>query len=161
MWPACSAMRMWTARSGPSNCARASSRSSVDPDLRRARGTPGRLVIAAPQPGPKPLAADGPGFSVTIDHDIGKCHAGGGVKQLLTQRHLGEHVGAVRPALTVRGMAPDFDAPSAAAPCAGGSGSIRPSSMRVCFQSFRATLIGSMPACFHHDSSLPARCTAR
>src|SRR5438132_1253228 len=30
MWPACSAMRTWTARSEPSNCARASSRSRAE-----------------------------------------------------------------------------------------------------------------------------------
>jgi hypothetical protein len=51
------------------------------------------LVIAATQPAPKALAADGPGFPVTIHQKIGKGGAGGGVKQLLTHRNLGEHVG--------------------------------------------------------------------
>jgi hypothetical protein len=30
---------------------------------------------------------------VTIDHDIGECGTGGGVKQLLTWRHVDEHIG--------------------------------------------------------------------
>src|SRR5262249_42489666 len=34
-------------------------------------------------------------------------------------------------------------------------------SPRVSFQSLRATLIGSMPACFHHARSSRERCTAR
>jgi hypothetical protein len=43
----CSAVRMWTVRSGPSNWARASSRIERRPDLRCGRGFPGRLVMAA------------------------------------------------------------------------------------------------------------------
>src|SRR5262249_61088443 len=35
----------------------------------------------------------GPGFSVAVHDDIGKCGARGRVKQLLTERHLGEHIG--------------------------------------------------------------------
>src|SRR5262249_37695228 len=57
-----------------------------------ARGASGRLVIAAPQPAPKPFAADGPGFSVAVDQVIGKCGAGGGVKQPLAERHVHEHI---------------------------------------------------------------------
>jgi hypothetical protein len=30
---------------------------------------------------------------MTIDQEIGVCTAGGGVKELLTRRNLGEHVG--------------------------------------------------------------------
>ena len=62
------------------------------PDLRCARGLPGRLVIATAQPGPKPFAADRPGFSVALDDDIGKCGADSGVKQLLTPRDVDEHI---------------------------------------------------------------------
>jgi hypothetical protein len=51
------------------------------------------LVIAATQPTAKALAPDRPGFPVTIDQEIGKGGAGGGVKELLTRRNLGEHVG--------------------------------------------------------------------
>jgi choline dehydrogenase-like flavoprotein len=43
----CSAVRMRTVRSGPSNCARASSRSSADLISAAGRGFPGRLVMAA------------------------------------------------------------------------------------------------------------------
>src|SRR5262249_47461515 len=51
------------------------------------------FVIAATQPAAKLLAANGPGFSVTVDRDICKCGAGVGVKQLLTWRHIDEHIG--------------------------------------------------------------------
>jgi hypothetical protein len=50
--------------------------------------------VAATQPAAKALAADWPGFPVTIDQQIGKGGAGGGVKQLLTRRNLGEHIDA-------------------------------------------------------------------
>jgi hypothetical protein len=40
------------------------------------------LVVFPPQPGPKAAAANGPGFSVSIDHEIGKRRAIGAVKQL-------------------------------------------------------------------------------
>jgi hypothetical protein len=53
------------------------------------------------------------------------------------------------------------EARSGAAPCSMGSRSIRPSSMRLCFQSLRATLIGSMPVRVHQACSSPTRCTAR
>ena len=54
----------------------------------RLRRSPARSA----QPGPKPFAADRPGFSVTLDDDIGKGGAGSGVKQLLTQRDVDEHI---------------------------------------------------------------------
>ena len=38
------------------------------------------------QPGPQALASDWPGFSVTADRQIGKCGAGGGVKDLDNRR---------------------------------------------------------------------------
>jgi succinyl-CoA synthetase beta subunit len=50
------------------------------------------FVIAAAQPAAKALAADGPGFPVTIDQDIGKRGAGGGVKQVITPHYVAEHV---------------------------------------------------------------------
>jgi hypothetical protein len=46
-------------------------------DGRCARGLPGRRVTAAPQPTSKPFAADGPGFPVVIDRDVGKGGPGG------------------------------------------------------------------------------------
>jgi hypothetical protein len=56
-----------------------------------ARGLPCRLVIAALEKGPKPLAADGPSLSVAGEDDIGKCGATGGVKQLLTLHDVAKH----------------------------------------------------------------------
>jgi hypothetical protein len=50
---------------------------------------------------------------------------------------------------------------SESAPCAVRSGRIWPSFTRVCFQSLRATLIGSIPVVCHHPCSSPARWTAR
>lgn len=49
------------------------------------------LVAAATQPAAKALAADGLGFPVTIDQEIGKGGAGDGVKQLATRRRLRQH----------------------------------------------------------------------
>jgi hypothetical protein len=40
------------------------------------------FVIFPPQPGAKTDTANGPGFSVSIDHEIGKRRAIGAVKQL-------------------------------------------------------------------------------
>ena len=60
----------------------------------RAQSASRGLVIAAPQPAAKALAADRPGFPVAIDQEIGIGGAGCGVKQPATRRNLGEHVGA-------------------------------------------------------------------
>ena len=51
------------------------------------------FVVVATQPAAKALAADGPGFPMTIDQEIGECGAGGGVKELRTRLNLSEHVG--------------------------------------------------------------------
>jgi len=61
-------------------------------DRRPARCGPVRLVVAAPQPGPESLAADGPSFSVAVLDEIGECDAAGSVENLFTERHLLEHV---------------------------------------------------------------------
>src|SRR5262249_24612408 len=131
-------------------------------NLRCARGLSGRLVIAAPEPPSKPFAADGPGFSAAVHDDIGKCGAGGGLKQVITPHHVVEHVEwSLGRSLAVLCLCVRF--------CQSiGTGTLRhwlgfnsSSSMRVCFQSLRATLMGSMPACFHQVFSSPARCTAR
>ena len=63
------------------------------PDDRRAGGRPGRLIIAAPHPGSETFAANGPSFSVAICYEIGECDPAGGMKYLLTERHLLEHIG--------------------------------------------------------------------
>jgi hypothetical protein len=57
------------------------------------QGASGGLVVAPTQPAAKALAADGPGLPVTIDQEIGKGSAVGGVKQLAARPNLGEHVG--------------------------------------------------------------------
>src|SRR5262245_28987576 len=44
------------------------------------------LVVVATQPPAKALAADGPGFPVTIDEEISKGGAGRGMKELATCR---------------------------------------------------------------------------
>src|SRR5690349_849935 len=62
------------------------------PDLCCARSLPSSLVIAAPQERAKPLAPDGPGFSVAIELDVSKCGADRGVKQVLRSRDVDEHV---------------------------------------------------------------------
>jgi hypothetical protein len=38
------------------------------------------VIIATPQPRPKSLAANGPGFPVITYREIGKCDTGGRVK---------------------------------------------------------------------------------
>jgi len=63
------------------------------PNHRRTRSGPGRLVVAPPQPRLETLAANGPSFSVAICYEIGECDPAGGMKYLLTERHLLEHIG--------------------------------------------------------------------
>src|SRR5262249_51601411 len=129
---------------------------------RRARGGPGRLVIALPQPKSKPLAADRPGFPVVVDQEISECRTSGGVEQLAARFDRGEYRGPRQTGVWLSTTVPsDMAARSAAAGSALGSGAVRPSSTRVCFQSLRAALIGSMPASFHQAASLPTRCTNR
>ena len=48
----------------------------------RARRIPGSLVVLLAQPGPKALAAKRPGFSVAVDHKVGKAGAVACVKEL-------------------------------------------------------------------------------
>jgi hypothetical protein len=62
-------------------------------DRCRAQGLPGGLVMSALQPGPQALASDRPGFPVTVDQQIGKGGAGGGVKELDRRRRSEEPVG--------------------------------------------------------------------
>ena len=49
-------------------------------DVGGRRGGPGLLVVPLPQPTAKTLAADGPGFAVIVDWNIGKGGATGGMK---------------------------------------------------------------------------------
>ena len=62
-------------------------------DRRPARCGPVRLVVAAPQPGPESLAADGPSFSVAVCYEIGERDPAGSVKYIFAQRHPLEHIG--------------------------------------------------------------------
>jgi hypothetical protein len=63
------------------------------PDGRGARRGPGRVIVAVPQPGSETFTADGPSFSVALCYEIGECDPAGGMKYLLTERHLLEHIG--------------------------------------------------------------------
>jgi len=49
-------------------------------DRGRAQGASRGFVVAATQPAPKTFAADWPSLPVTIDQEIGKGGAGGGMK---------------------------------------------------------------------------------
>jgi hypothetical protein len=123
------------------------------PDRLGAQRCAGLLIVAPPQSGPEPFAANGPGLPVTVDQEIGKCGAGGGVKQLASDREVDEHTeGALRPK-AVHGSIRI----AAGAVWSG----IRPSLRRVRFQSCRATLRGSTLVAFHHSRSSAARWTAR
>ena len=61
------------------------------PDDPRARGGPGGLVVAAPQPVSEMFAANGPSFSMAVRYEVGEYHPAGSVKQLLTGHYLIEH----------------------------------------------------------------------
>ena len=50
------------------------------PNRRRVEGCTGRLVMAAPQPGPKPIAPDRPSLASAVDRNIGKGGTCGGVE---------------------------------------------------------------------------------
>ena len=62
-------------------------------DRSSARGVTGGFVIFPPKPGTKTGTANGPGFSVPIDHEIRKRGAIGGVKQVRAECELSEHIG--------------------------------------------------------------------
>ena len=128
-------------------------------DRRWACCLPRRFVMAPPQPGPKPFAAYRPSFLVVIDRDIGKSGAGGRVKQVATLRKLGKHADCryIGDWVLGAGGSGSVARSEAIAGALAGSGSIRRSSVWVCFQSLRATLRGSMPACCHQACSFPAR----
>jgi hypothetical protein len=57
------------------------------------RGGTCGFEILLPQPGTKAGTANGPGFSVPIDHEIRKRGAVGRVKQLGADRQVGKHMG--------------------------------------------------------------------
>jgi hypothetical protein len=62
------------------------------PDHGGTRRGAGRVVVAAPDPGSETFAADRPSFSMAIRYEIGVCDPAGGVKHLLTNRQLLEHI---------------------------------------------------------------------
>ena len=61
-------------------------------DRSSARGGACGFVIFPLQPRTKTGTANGPGFSVPIDHEIRKRGAIGGVKQLRANRQVGKHI---------------------------------------------------------------------
>src|SRR4029079_564948 len=62
-------------------------------DRSSAWGVTCRFVIFPPQPGTKTATANGPGFSVPIDHEIRERSSIGGVKPVRTVCEVGEHIG--------------------------------------------------------------------
>src|SRR5260370_41641405 len=96
---------------------------------------------------PKPPAANGPGFTMAVDHEIGESSAAGVMKQ---------RAGRVRKAKRKRhrygallSIPSEVNGRSVRAACNDGFGGFWPLFARVSFQSLRATSSGSMPAAFH------------
>jgi hypothetical protein len=63
------------------------------PDHGGTRRGAGRVVVAAPDPGSETFAANRPSFSVAVRYEIGVCDPASGVKHLLTNCQLLEHIG--------------------------------------------------------------------
>jgi hypothetical protein len=117
----------------------------------RGRGGTCGFVIFPPQPGTKTETANGPGFSVPIDHEIRKRGAIGGVKQLRADRQVGKHISG-------RYLVPcrrhhQFNAASIPVNSVMRLGPRDLSFKRVSLHKLRATLTGSMPTCFDHARS--------
>jgi len=116
----------------------------------------GSLIVLTPQPGSKASAANGPGFPVPVDHEICECRAADGVEELWFDIQIGEHIerryaGTLVAAPSNRNVVADPVGPVT------GSLRVARSLRRVFLHSLRATLIGSMPACFHQARSSPTR----
>ena len=62
------------------------------PDRRGVWCLAGRLIILVPQPGPKAGTANGPSFSVPINHEIGKRRAVGRMEQLCADCQIGQQI---------------------------------------------------------------------
>jgi hypothetical protein len=62
----------------------------------------GGFVMTAPEPRPESEAANRPGFTVPIDHEIGKGGAVGGVEQLRADCQFEEHGGRRCPGRPIR-----------------------------------------------------------
>jgi hypothetical protein len=91
-----------TAMLGDTDIGRPQGGVELSPGFEQIEGRPGRLIgwglaggfiKLAPQPGPKPGTANGPGFSVPVDHDIRKRGAVGRVKQLCADCQGGKQIG--------------------------------------------------------------------
>jgi len=114
----------------------------------------GSLVVLTPQPGSKATAANGPGFPVPVDHEICECHAADGVEELWFDIQIGEHIERRYACALVLSDPETVTNPVGSA---ARSRRVARSLRRVFLQSWRATLIGSMPACFHQARSSPTR----
>ena len=121
-------------------------------DRSSARGCACGFVIFPPQPGPKTATANRPGLSVPIDHEIHKRGTVGCGKRVGAEREIGEHIGR-RYAGALLTAPSDFNAASIPFGLVLRLGRSDPSLRRVFLHSLRATLTGSMPACFHHARS--------
>jgi hypothetical protein len=126
------------------------------PDRSGTGGRGGYLIVTALQPGSKASAADGPGFAVTTDHDIREGDAAGRMEQSRAGCEICEHNGCAHAGALV--LAPS-NRNAVANPVGPETGSRRVacSFRRVFLQSWRATLIGLMPASFHQARSSPTR----
>jgi hypothetical protein len=102
------------------------------------------------------LAANRPGFPVPIDREVCECHAAGDMEELRIDTQNGKHI-------YVRDAGGSVVAPSDPETVTSPFGStaglrrVARSFRRVLLQSLRATLIGSMPTCFHQARSSPTR----
>jgi hypothetical protein len=125
------------------------------PDCLRARRAASLLIVSTSQPMPKLPAANGPGFTVAVDHEIGESGAVGVVKQRCGSAGKGKGKDHCYGALL--STSSELDGRSVRAACNDRFGRSWLMLARVSFQSLRAILSGSMPAAFHQARSSLAR----
>ena len=108
----------------------------------------GGLIVPAPQPGSEAGTPNRPCFPVPVDHEVCEGGAVDGVKQFRIGVQIGQHIGRrYAGALVLSGAV--TDPVGSAADLRRVARSLR----RVLLHSWCATLIGSMPACFHQARS--------
>jgi len=116
----------------------------------------GGLVVPTPQPGSKAGTSNGPGFPAPLDHEVCEGGAVGLVKQFWFGVEIGEHIDR-RYAGTLVAASSDAETVTTPFGSAAQFRRVARSFRRVFLQSWRATLIGSTPACFHQARSSPTR----
>src|SRR5262245_28402898 len=108
---------------------------------------------------PKLPAANRPGFTMTLDREIGVGSAAGVVKERFVRIRKAKRKRHLYGALL--SIASEVKGGSVRAACNDRFGRFWPLLARVSFQSLRAILSGSMPAAFHQARSSVARWAAR